>query len=615
VRGSRGFAWAWALGVAVAVAAALVGIWWPPYTPGQDTPQHLFFARVLAEPSRFEVDYRVNLALTSQGFVYLAALFEPLGLVVAGKLVRTLGLGLLLAAYWVLGRAAGERHPVGLLFAAAASASFFHAMGFENFALAVPLGLLALGLGLRVARLGGARRWALLGVVLALTSFGHAVTAGMVGLELALVVALAAPAGWVRWRRLGALAVAVLPAAVHAAVATWLSAGGQADYGYAEGLGTQRLGLGEQLENVWATSFGGYSELGGLLVGAAVALALAAWVKPGEALVPARQAARRVALTAALLWLAVYAVTPFHGVGWAFAQPRVLVLAVLFPVGLLPWGRWRGPLLAVTVTAAVAFLASSAWQQRQSGEAIEAQVARLGGAPVGRAMAVTLDAALPPTSRFVEPLAHVELYAVARGGAVPSVFAANSATQAVLARRPPQDWPPHPPAYIRRSLDCGFNPDCLLAARVLMERIAVLGVRYDHVLLIGGPESYRERLVARGYERLAPDRFAARPGGLELLVSPAPELARYGLVVRGGYPGGLGWFTGAERPPGPVPETGGAMRVPLGPLPGGPLALECRWVRSAGERERLETAPVACRGEAVVVPGESRAVTLELLRP
>ncbi|MBN1946217.1 MAG: hypothetical protein JW797_11110 [Bradymonadales bacterium] len=607
-RSDRGFTLSWAVAVLIAVAAALVAIWWPPYTPGQDTPHHLFFAQVVATPERFAADYRVVFAPTSQGFVYLAALFQPLGLVVAGKLVRTVGLALLLVAYWVLGRAAGEGRSPGLLFGAAVSCSFFHGMGFENFALALPLGLLAVGLTGSAARVGGAIRWVLVGLVMALVAVGHAVLAGMVGVELLLVVLLVAP-GSLRWRRLGGLLAAGAPAALYSALCVWISASAQVDRGITEGLGRQRLPLGEQLANVVQCSFGGYSGFGGLVVCAALALALAQWVGRKSALSSRHRLARRVALATVVLWGLIYLVTPFHGAGWAYAQPRVLALAIFAPLGLIGWGRWRFGMLALTAVSVLLFLATSAISQREAGEAIAAQVSRFGDGPVGNAMAVTLDPGSPPTSRHIGALSGSELYAVAQGGAVPHVQAANPAIHTVLALRQPSEWPPHPPLFIFRSIDCRFNPDCAEAALVLAERIAVQGLRYDTVFLVGGPQLFRDALVSRGYGRTASDRFVPRPAELRLAFEGTEGLEDQLLLVRAGYPGGLGWFAAAQRPPGPVT---GPLTLTLAPLPAGPITVECRWLQPDQGVAMADDAPIGCRLETLAVAGERRELRVGL---
>ena len=97
----------WSL-LGVTVAAALAAIWLPPWIPGQDTPHHTFFAFVGAHPERFEGLYEFRGAWTGIGFNYPMIPFVDLGLPIAQKLVRTLGLGLFCGSFYLLGRVRGE---------------------------------------------------------------------------------------------------------------------------------------------------------------------------------------------------------------------------------------------------------------------------------------------------------------------------------------------------------------------------------------------------------------------------------------------------------------------------------------------------------------------------
>ena len=133
--------WYWPVAVFLCLLALAV-VWVPAFVPGQDTPVHAFFARVLRERGLFEGMLEGRFAPTSQLSVYLSVPFASLEPALVGKLTRTVAGGLLLAAMLLCGRETGERRPIGFLLAPALTCAFPQAMGFDNFALGMALGVL-----------------------------------------------------------------------------------------------------------------------------------------------------------------------------------------------------------------------------------------------------------------------------------------------------------------------------------------------------------------------------------------------------------------------------------------------------------------------------------------
>lgn len=231
--------------------------------PGQDTPVHAFFARVLRERGLFDGLLEGRFAPTSQLSVYLSVPFASLEPALVGKLTRTLAGGLLLGAMLLCGRETGERRPIGFLLAPALTCAFPQAMGFDNFALGMALGVLTIAATLRA--LSGRKIWYLLGLMVAglLLAVAHAVAFGLTAVVAGmLALLLATDQMSTRFARVGLTLIGFLPGGLYAIWATLVVTATQASNGVSEGLGVQRLPLREQVTNLWDVSFGGSPPLG-----------------------------------------------------------------------------------------------------------------------------------------------------------------------------------------------------------------------------------------------------------------------------------------------------------------------------------------------------------------
>lgn len=592
----------------VLAVLALAAIWWPAHPVGTDLPTHLLFANVLWHPERFEGLFATHYAPTAQLWVRLVAPLSGLGTALAAKIGLTVLAGLTVAGYFAVGRALGERRPLGLLFGLAATQSFSVAMGFTNFALAFAIGLFAVSLavrgweGERPARGGGRRRWyGGAGFALLLCAHAHVIVAGMVGAFIA-VLGASWRSKWNTRRFLYTLG-ACTPAGLFSIAVAWQARAGYQAAEVAEGLSVQRRPLTEVITGIASGSFGGFSALGGLVL-LALVIALA-----GRAC----ERAWRLPLALVLgVFGALYLVVPYHGEGWAYAQPRVLIPFIFLPAAFADTGRWPRLALATAFLAGALHLGVSAAEHHRQGDILAAQLAAFGERPPGRAMEVVLDPG-STVHRDVEPLLHAAHIALTHGGTTPLLPTYSPMIHSVHALPPPgrEAEPPHVPLFIFRSFDCALNPQCATAPDALAQRVAAQGGAFHTILVIGGDETWDARFAARGVIHPDPSAPASRrvvPARATVSLTPPPEAAARQLIVRAGYPDGLGWIAGAARNPAPIRD-GVAETLPLGQVPAGPITIEA----VLAPTPQAPDGDVVARVEVVLEPG--RATTVPLAAP
>jgi hypothetical protein len=187
-------------------AAALVPIWALDFFPGQDTPNHLYAAHVLAhvEEPTFAPYFRFYPAMSNIAFLGFAT---PLQGVLGGSGAHRLFLslcviGFLAGALYLAGSGGRERMPLGLLVFPFAF-NWYLTSGFYNFATSIPGFCFAVGLMMRSPAMPWPRALALLGLGL-FTALGHPLTVLCIGASALAVL----PA----WRARFIAALALLPA-------------------------------------------------------------------------------------------------------------------------------------------------------------------------------------------------------------------------------------------------------------------------------------------------------------------------------------------------------------------------------------------------------------------
>ena len=563
-------AWAWWGSVATLLTLALLGIWVPSTPPGMDMPIHLVTADVLAHPAAYAGRYTPHLALSSQGFVWLMVPALALGaaLETAAKLALTLLLALSTLGFGAIGFATGARRPVGALFGVTWSASWVLAMGFANFALAVPVAALAVAATLHTVAKGTyARCWrwpCAIGALLLLTAALHIIVAGLAIVQVGAVIVLTAERDE-RTARLLRLVGAAVPAVLYvfgvAVVArttgTWQDV--------AEQLGAHRLPLATQLQHWLDGPWGGFSALGGALVAATLLVQLGEGTRW-----------RRLAWATLAFWTLVYALLPWHAQGWAYAQPRVLVFAWAIPAALGTWGaRPNRRLAAVTALAAV-HLALWGDGAVSAARQVEAVRAGFGVANPGPATTLTASAGFVASAPdVVHPLLHASAYTIANGGWLNDRYRFNGAIHSARPVEPERTvGEPLPQFAFRPLAACASEQACAHAIEELADLAAIRARSWPSLVIVGAPPPLLHALAARG--------FRARPGSAPLGTAPgavvslepatlqltlaAPEGFAAPLSIAIGYPATLGWFDGRSRPAAPF---SGEERIQMPGLPAG----------------------------------------------
>lgn len=567
-------AWAWWASLTLLVGLALLGIWVPATPPGMDMPIHLVTADVLARPDAYAGRYAPHLALSSQGFVWLMVPAIALGasLATAAKLALTALLALMVLAFGAIGVAIGQRRPVGALFGASLSASWVLAMGFANFALALPVAALAIATTLHtVGAPTHARCWrwpCAIGALLLLCAGLHIIVAALAIVQVGAVIVLASEP---RERRLRLVRVvaATTPAALYAlgVAAVARTTGTWQDV--ADTLGVHRLPPLEQLAGWLDGPWGGFSALGGAVVAAALLVQLGA---------PSRW--RRLAWATIAFWSLVYVLLPWHAQGWAYAQPRVLVFVWAIPAALGSWGPRPHRRLALVTALAAVHLAI--WGDGASTASTQVEAVRAGFGHANPGPATTLTASpgfVASAPDVVYPLLHASAYTLPHGGWLNDRYRFNAAIHSARPIAPTTTiGEPLPQFAFRPLAACESEEACLAAIAELADLAAIRARSWSSIVVVGAPPALLQALAVRGLAAVpgsAP--LGSAPGAvvalhastLELeLVAPDGFTAPVSVMV--GYPETLGWFEGRSRPGMPF---GAVERIQLAGLPAGPTTV------------------------------------------
>ncbi len=531
-----------------------------------DLPYHMLFAEVHANPEAFAGWWTPNNGLTGQGLLWVVRPFLGGGTLFAARcgisVVAVAGFAAFALAWRCFD---GPRSPA-VLAAGPVFVGFLLAMGFVNFLFGLAAGVAAVGLTHAARRHGTLAMWLAASGLLLVATVLHVVAGLMACVQAGLVVLVMHGRG--SKASIGRIAAAATPAVAYAAVTLWIAFDDYVAVGMVERTPPTRLPLVEQAQNVVATAFGGYTNLG-LLAVATIAAILAG--TPRE---------RRPLLWATVgAWALGYAIIPFHGLGWAFAQPRPLIAGFAFAAilgGRLP--RWRVQ-LGIAATAGVLYTLSWCAGAHGTGARVARAVEEFGDAAPGVTTVAPIDPMRSPYNAWVDAGRHVGAYAVLNGGTTNGLTAFSSTVHGARPVEPPGGFGTRLPQDLGVMFDCELWADCAVAARDVTDRIALAATTLDSVVVVGFPEDVADRLVARGFSalpgatplaeatsgtviRLAPTTLDVVFDGGDALVSAAVE-------VRVGLEGPIGWFRSVERSPSqPVLEA-----VHFGDLPAGELAL------------------------------------------
>lgn len=578
---------------AVVAFASMLTIWLPAFPVGVDMPTHLLFASVVADPDRYVLLMEANYTPTAQLFVWLVAAFAWAGPAVAGKIGMTVIALFFCGGFAVTAQATGTNRSAGALFGLVAAHSFATAMGFANFNFASALAMVGLAIAVRVWEQSSLKGYAAFGAWMLLVAHGHVMVAGMFGFHI-FVLSMFWPKS--NMRRVVSTGVALVPAALFSVIVAWTARQGYAELNVSGGLGTQRNSLAQQVLDLGWESYGGFSRLGWLMVIATV-VGLLFQVRE-------RRHLARPLLGVSAVWLLLYFVVPHHGMGWAYAQPRVLIPFIIAAGAFAGWGPRPNLALAGYTVTFLVYLASYGHHSLIAGDQVAAQITRYGDVAPGRTLEAVLDPGRTAGHPGVQPLLHVAQYQYIEAGTSPLLPPHSPMIHSVRALQLEGEQPQHLPMFIHRAFDCEFTPDCEQARLDVGRRLGLQGQRFDTVTLVGGDESWREELLRYGYVELAPDIYRPRPAGVDVTFAEPPH-PDSNFMIRIGWPEDYGWTIGGGRPPGP--GSADPQNTRLGPLPSGPIWVETAVQYEDGREESL------VRGQVTLRPGE--IVRYELVGP
>lgn len=607
--------WPWVLGLSLLAALPALLIY--PF-PTHDGHQHHFTAFVIANLSDpqfgFAEFFEFSFPRSSQGYVLILA---GLGKLLVFPIAERLALALLLALF-PLGAAWASRHlgrsaifSAGM--AALASFGWVLAMGFLNFMLAAAFLLPFLALSQTSSKKPTPLSLTGLSLLLVFMAWLHVAVAAAAGL-LAVALALGRRGSLKSTLLLG---LSGLPAAAYA---VWVASAAVSaeQLGFVTENAAYFTPLGDRLTGLWELGTGALSPTSALLFAVLMLSALFAPLPTAQK--PSR---RRFGLLIAVLVLA-YLLAPLHAARWAFLAPRPLFLAGLLaaalPVTII---NCRSRQLLFSGIVALGLLAASlnAWHWSSELRPRFIALAEAPHQPAGPVLPLELsenpvELDLP---RHVEPTLHAGLWPVRRrGGLTPYVFATNAAAHSIFYRQPPAErFGPAPGAYIRRGLRCEDREpaDCLRNQRQVVDRIALYGLPWQEILLQGASILVHDQLRRRGYfpvyDRADVSLWRPQLAALQLNFQLPPGPLPGNLILRAGYPDGLGWVAGRSLPAGAQPPS--PLQADLLGLLAGPITVEA-FIDLDGDGEMGGGEPSFHRQDLELNSGGTVALSIQLGR-
>lgn len=537
--------------VAVAWAVALAIVWIPDVPAGRDIPAHAVAAAVWANPSAFAEWLTPNVPLSGNVFAIIAGLSaKTVELFVALKVGLTLslvacGVGLGRLAR-VCGGDAGLGSVVGLLIAT----GWLFGMGFASFVIGTGVALLAASFAFEERS-----RPALTAGVFLFAVWCHMMASGIVFAgALAARVVHKRSESLIRW------------------VAPWIPG-----LLFALGIGVSGIvgqsGAGVSTASEWGdmstwfrdlvltslTSFDrGFGTIAGLVAAVgSFALTVAAWRRPIERPADAF-------LRSTVVWWVLLAIVPLTGLGWHFARPRMMPMAILVPLAFVPARRLL-PALSIAVVLLSGALPGAIQRGTEVGQIADSL--RLEEPAGATFLASYLDLASKSDGPYVQPFVGVAGYALLDGGVARHLFAHNNAAHAMLYRDG-WEFPSPGPDFVHMPAACVSDPACSGGPVARADRLSQIGLVWDTISVAGLGDEERRQLVARGYVALAPGVLRADPALIRVWTSVPDDLAPHPVVVRWGHPttGVVGGVVGRAED--------GTVDLLVGPMLAGPTLVE-----------------------------------------
>lgn len=554
-----------ALAGAVLASLAIVGaLAHVSYLPTHDGPQHLFLGYLenhISNPDRGWANvYEQSPQLTSMGFTVLFSTLEG-WLPWRSALTASLAI---IALTWAWGFLAlcHALHPQRILlgvvgFGCALGWALY--MGFFSFVFATGIGFFVLALALGSNVWPPTRKLAI-AALLTIQALVHLFPAQLVGFTLVVVVAMRPAPLAHKLRELGALAAMGLPAlAITALTMTATSSPLEATHWLTLGGRVQLLAAGFVSGPAWRS----WPPV--LLAALGIGITLR------------HRAPDRTALAAVATLLIVTSLfSPFDFNHWQFFSPRLLPLAVMLGVALLPTEKLGATQrVAAAVGTALFALASVAWADTYHRELEQRTADAFSGldAPITRSgprLTVVLDPFAGPRAGidsdhwrdvdvpFVTPLWNMAMvYAVQQGGVPAWSFTSRPRLLPFVMREDARaSFPPvHDPIQAHDASILG-NPH---ARAALVTWIGEIGTRFEDLTLYGEAKD-GDLLEALGY------RAAFRRGGLYMatfagcpvsLRFSTPRPLEHRLIVQYGWDPSRPPANEYVIPAGTPPEDGG----------------------------------------------------------
>jgi len=519
----------------IAWLLALLVIWLPALPPSADIPGHMLGVMVHAHPERFQGLLQPNYPLTAWGFVaptlVFTSIFDP---VTAARLVLTLFAALSGIAAWLLAERAGSNRSLAVTAAPLLVLGWPWAMGFWNYLGAMSLGLVAVGLWLRLPAGWGVR--ALVSSLLLVAAIGHlpgALVCAAWGLFMHL--AQRTPRAWLpEWT------VMLGPGLVLGAVVATPSGETANLHGF-QHAGWHWSPLMQRVEEFFTLAVDGYSPLAAWVCAAALlTLGVQVWHDHGRSEVTVRFA--RVALLGTGLGFVAFMVLPLNVPDWAYLSPRILPPVVL--TGLLFQSvtsigrRVAGLLLSLAICASLTITLGNAVRE---GDHAAELLGSLPSSPPGTVYSaiIGIDSG-GYTPRYVVPSRGLMSYVQAVGGAGPGAFAHYPAKDImVYAADVTTLFPPGNP-WREWSSECLQDMACLNPIR-WADEIAIEALPWQTAFVGGATPELRQRLMERGYVAETSTIWHSRAAELQVDLFDRPDSVNAAtLVVQVVWPATVG---------------------------------------------------------------------------
>lgn len=540
--------------VVLAWILAFLVVWLPEWPPGRDQPAHVIATSVWAFPAVFAEWLTPNIALSG-------AVVDPLAGLVAKFLGVSNGMKVALSVSVIanalglarLAKVGGSDPRLASVVGLGIGCGWLYGMGFSSFVAAIGFGLLAGSYALEERP-----KLPLVAGLYLFAVWWHLIAGGMIFAGMGLVRLLRdrsiPPISWI---------LAWLPG---------LSLGIYIGLLYIFG----QSGAGAPIVTTWGTpaewlrdlflcsltSFHlGTGWISGIAVTGMTAVgAVAAWRRPvvtvGDAL-----------LRGTVVWLVLLVVVPLDGLGWSFARPRMMPMAVLVPLAFL--APRAGRLSIAIATTILIALVGALIGGVERGHHIAAVVDDFdSGEAAGSTFLVSyLDLEYPGDGPYVYTNLALANYALLNGGVARHLFAHNAAAHSMLFVEE-YEMPEANPVFIHVMPACVADEACSGGPVVRGDRLALAGLAWDSIAVVGLGDEEREQLVRRGYTVGAPGLLHSRPSSVRIDVTVPDDLAAFPIVARYGYETS-GVVGGAA-----AHAVDGRARIELPNLIAGPTVLE-----------------------------------------